>query len=167
MANQNNVQIIAPNNALKARACTGSGSTCFDPEAIKRAEQAMTELQGEFSDWLADDIAQLTEALSAFKVEQNAETADKLFRTAHDLKGQATTFEYPLIARVAGSLSKLMDELASREAAPLPLVTAHVDAIHVIHREQIKDGSNLTAITLAEELESKVRVKLARASHVE
>ena len=34
-----------------------------------------------------------------------------LLRAAHDIKGQAPTFNYPLIARVAGSLSRLIDDI--------------------------------------------------------
>ena len=37
-----------------------------------------------------------------------------LLRAAHDIKGQAATFNYPLIARVAGSLSRLIGELPDR-----------------------------------------------------
>ena len=88
-----------------------------------------------------------------------------MFRASHDLKGQATTFEFPLIARVASSLCKLLDAQKSPEAIPLTLVDAHVNAIHVIHRDKIKDISNLTALTLAEALETKVIKALAHASH--
>lgn len=162
MPNDKDAQIIVPPNTLKARLGTGGG---MDSDAIKRAEQAMTRLQTEFSDWLADDITRLTETFAAFKAGPAADTASALFRAAHDLKGQAATFEYPLIARVAGSLAKLIDELKARETAPLPLVSAHVDAIHVIHRDQIKDASNHVALVLTEELEGKVRVALARDAH--
>ncbi len=65
-----------------------------------------------------------------------------LLRAAHDMKGQAATFNYPLIARVAGSLSKLIGELPRRRDLPLGLVDAHVNAIHVIYRDKVMDESN-------------------------
>ena len=154
-------ELIVPPNTLKAKLGVGAGG--LDPEAIKRAEQAMQGLKQEFSDWIAKDIAHLNQAFAAFSKDPTPSNAGVLFRAAHDLKGQATTFEYPLIARVAGSLAKLMDELQTRESAPLPLVEAHVAAIHVIHRDQIKDTSNLTALTLVEALEARVVQALARA----
>lgn len=154
-------ELIIPPNTLKAKLGVGSGG--LDPEAIKRAEKAMEGLKTEFSDWIAKDIAHLNEAFAAFVKEPGVHNAGILFRAAHDLKGQATTFEFPLIARVAGSLSKLMDGLHARESAPLALVEAHVDAIHVIHRDNIKDMSNLTALTLVEALEGRVVQALARA----
>jgi chemotaxis protein histidine kinase CheA len=161
MSDKENAQLITPPNTLKAKLGAGSGG--LDPEAIKRAEKAMDNLKTEFSDWIVSDITHLNEAFAAFAKEPSSHNAGILFRAAHDLKGQAATFEYPLIARVAGSLSKLMDGLQTREAAPLALVEAHVDAIHVIHRDKIKDISNLTALTLVEALEGRVVKALARA----
>jgi chemotaxis protein histidine kinase CheA len=162
MADNNNAQVFMPPNTLRAK--LGSGPAGLDPDAVKRAEKAMDGLKTEFSDWLATDIAKLAETFDAFSRNGNAGSAGALFRAAHDLKGQATTFEYPLVARVAASLAKLMDGLNAYEAAPLPLVAAHVDAIHVIHRDKIKDISDLTALTLVEELEGRVTKALARAA---
>ncbi len=157
-------QIFMPPISLKAKAGSASGTLAVNPEALKKAEMAMDGLRREFADWLAEDIAALAKAFVAFTQDLSPENAGALFRAAHDLKGQATTFEYPLIARVAASLAKLMDGMQSWEAAPLPLVAAHIDAIHVIHRDQIKDASNLIALTLAEELEGRVVKTIAQAS---
>jgi len=154
-------ELIVPPNTLRAKLGVGTGG--LDPEAIKRAEKAMDSLKTEFADWIAKDITNLYDTFAAFKADGNAANAGRLFRAAHDLKGQAATFEFPLIARVAGSLSKLMDGLQSRESAPPVLVEAHVDAIRVIHRDNIKDISNLTALTLVEALEARVVQALARA----
>ena len=155
-------ELFMPPNTLKSK--VGGTVQGLDTEAVKRAEQAMEELKIEFSDWIAKDIKHLGDAYDAFVSDRSAARASSLFRASHDLKGQATTFEYPLIARVASSLAKLMDELGSHDKIPMALVQAHVDAIQVIHRDKIKDISDLTALTLAEELEKKVLKALAHAS---
>jgi chemotaxis protein histidine kinase CheA len=157
-------EIIIPPDTLQKKVGATGGKVMLDPQILKRAEQAMNNLRQEFSGWLSKDIEALSKAFMAFTGAPTSENAGMLFRAAHDLKGQATTFEYPLIARVAASLAKLMDGMTSREEAPLALVAAHVDAIAVIHREKIKDISNLTALTLAEELEARVVKTLERAS---
>jgi chemotaxis protein histidine kinase CheA len=163
MSKEQPIELFMPPNMLKAK--VGGTIQGLDMAAITRAEAAMETLKVEFSDWIAKDITHLGEAYDAFVADKSAARAGDLFRASHDLKGQATTFEYPLIARVASSLCKLMDELESSDAVPLPLVEAHVDAIHVIHRDKIKDISDRTALTLVEELEAKVVKTLARASH--
>lgn len=164
--NKKKAEIFMPPNTLRAKV-GGSGpigTITVDPNAIKRAEAAVENLRQEFSGWLAIDISALASAFAAFTKERNATSAAALFRAAHDLRGQAQTFEYPLIARIAASLAKLMDGMQSWEGAPLPLVTAHVDAIHVIHRDKIKDVNNRIALVLVEELEGRVLKTLASVS---
>jgi chemotaxis protein histidine kinase CheA len=155
-SNNSRAEIIMPPNTLKAKVGSANGKVMLDPEVLKRAEKAMDGLRSEFSDWLNEDIEKLHRSFAVFSRQRTPDNAGVLFRAAHDLKGQAATFGYPLIARVAASLAKLMDEMTSRDAAPLPLVAAHVDAVAVIHRERIKDISNRTALMLAEELECRV-----------
>jgi len=163
MSKRQQSEIFMPPNMLKAK--VGGSFVGIDMAAITRAEKAMETLKVEFSDWIVKDIARLEAANTAFVASSNAATADELFRASHDIKGQATTFEYPLIARVASSLCKLIDQLGEPEKIPLTLVEAHVDAIRVIHRDKIKDISDITALTLVEELEANVVKALARASH--
>jgi chemotaxis protein histidine kinase CheA len=157
-------EIFMPPNTLRAKL---GGSGYVDSDIVARAEKAMDGLKTEFSDWLADDIQTLNDAQAKFAAERNAETSGALFRAGHDLRGQATTFGFPLIARIASSLAKLMDGLAKAKVTldevPMPLVSAHIDAIQVIHRRNIRDVSNLTALTLTEELEGRVLQTLARA----
>jgi Chemotaxis protein histidine kinase and related kinases len=157
MAFPKKARVINPPNVLKAK-CGGGGY--IDSDILARAEKAMETLKKDFDDWLADDIAVLTAAAKTYSISRDPATSGALFRAAHDLRGQATTYEFPLIARIAASLSKLID---GTDAVPMPLVAAHIDAIQVIHREKIKDSSNLMALTLVEELEGRVMRTLARA----
>lgn len=164
-ASSRNAEVIIPPNTLRAKVCSSAGKVAITPDVLKRAEAAMEDLRQEFSGWLTKDIEALANAFFAFSKSPDPERASALFRAALDLKGQATTFEYPLIARVATSLAKLMDGMQSWHAAPVPLVAAHVDAVAVIHREKIKDISNRIALVLTEELEGRVTVTLEKASH--
>ena len=56
-------------------------------------------------------------------------TSDVLFRAAHDIKGEAATFGYPLVAPVADSLCRLIEHTPDLAQLPLRLVDQHVDAI--------------------------------------
>ena len=86
----------------------------------------------------------------------NPATAEALYFRAHDLKGLGTTYQYPLVTRLAGSLCKMMDDPAKRMAAPLMLIDAHIDAIKAVVRDQIQTDDHPTGKILAETLESKV-----------
>jgi chemotaxis protein histidine kinase CheA len=116
----------------------------------------MEALKGEFAGWAQDDVRKLVAAREAFAENPDQATRAGLLRAAHDMKGQAATFNYPLIGRVAGSLSRLIHDLPKTAEVSLGLVDAHVDAIHVIYRDKVMDISNKVALALAEELEARV-----------
>jgi chemotaxis protein histidine kinase CheA len=153
MPKEQPIELFMPPNMLKAKV---GGMGGLDMAAIQRAEAAMETLKTEFADWVGDDVTRLVRCRDRFARTPDAQTRDDLFRAGHDIKGQAATFEYPLVARIASSLCKLIDALKSPEALPVHLVDAHVNAIRIIFRDKIKDRSNRMAIELAEELEARV-----------
>src|SRR5262245_49844521 len=124
MARKQPIELFMPPNMLKAKVGGGLGGP--DMAAIKRAEEAMQALESEFSDWIANDVMALMDARQRYSKTPDAAARSALLRTAHDIKGQAPTFNYPLIARVAASLSRMIGELPSDAAIPLHLVDAHV-----------------------------------------
>ena len=162
MTKQQPVEMFMPPNTLKAK--VGGNGTGVDMAAIKRAEQAVGTLKSEFTGWVNSDVAHLAEAREKFAQMRSKKTADELFRAGFDIKGQAATFDFPLIARVASSLCKLIEESKSVDALPLNLIDAHVNAIRVIFRDKIQDMSNPTAIALAEELEARTAETLIEQS---
>lgn len=146
------IEMFTPPNMLKAKA--GGTVVGLDMAAIRRAETALASLQGEFDAWIADDVRKLVENRKAFAQHPSKERGEEFYRTAHDLRGQARTFAFPLVERVATSLCRLLEVAGA--SVPAPLIDAHVDAIRVIVREQIKDGTNAVASSLAKELECRV-----------
>lgn len=159
MAKQQPIEIFMPPNILKAKV---GGSGGLDNAAIKRAEDAVEDLRDEFAVWILNDVKQLLDARDVYEKQVDATNLSNLYRTAHDLKGQASTFDFPLVARVASSLCKLTDDSNVSGDLPLTLIDAHVDAIKVIVRDGIKDPSNQMATILASELERQVEVFLEK-----
>jgi chemotaxis protein histidine kinase CheA len=154
MKREDPIELFMPPNMLKAK--MGGGHGGIDMAALRRAEQAMEELKSEFADWLADDLQVLVAARADYAQKPDAQMRAALLRAAHDLKGQATTFSYPLISRVAGSLSKLIGELPETAALPLSLIDAHVNAILVIHKQAMQDNADDIALALCKELDARV-----------
>jgi chemotaxis protein histidine kinase CheA len=152
MANKRPIEIFMPPNVLKAK--MGNGK--LDLSAVKRAEKAVDNLKSEFTGWVIQDVNRLVEAGQAYVKQSSMETLADLYRAAHDLKGQAATFDFPLIARVASSLCMLTDDTSYGLPLPLSLIDAHIDAIKVIVRDNLKDPSDQTATELAAELEQQV-----------
>lgn len=159
MTKEHPIEIFMPPNMLKAK--VGGRIAGVDMSAVKRAEQALANLKTEFSDWLNADVGNLGGARDALAAAANNDTRSALYRAAHDLRGQALTFEYPLVARVATSLCSLLDGVDG--TVPLNLVDAHVNAIRVIVRQNIKQANDKTAIVLIQELDARVREFLEKA----
>ena len=152
MPKQQPIEIFMPPNVLKAKVGGGGG---IDSSILKRAEQAIEGLKDEFAEWILKDVDRLTTARTAFEKDRKLDNFNALYRAALDLKGQGTTFDFPLVARVATSLTALTDGTGPT-IVPMALIDAHVDAIKVIVREKIKDPNDPVACVLASELEKKV-----------
>ena len=160
MPREKPIEIFMPPNMLKAK--VGGGGS-IDASVLKRAEQAIEGLKDEFAEWILKDVDRLTTARAAFERDRKGDNFSALYRAALDLKGQGTTFDFPLVARVAASLATLTDGTTA-SLIPMALIDGHVDAIKVIVREKIKDPTDQVACVLASELEKKVADFLAKQS---
>ncbi len=151
----NPAQVIRPPNTLRLK--VGGGFGGIDANAIAKAEEALKAMSAQFGQWLQDEINKLDAAQAAIRAEGlNAQTAEGLYFRAHDLKGLGTTYQYPLVTRLAGSLCKLLDDPTKRAAAPVRLLDAHIDAIKAVVRDQIQTDDHPTGRVLAETLEAEV-----------
>jgi hypothetical protein len=162
MARKQPIELFMPPNMLKAKVGGGRGGP--DLAAIKRAEEAMDALKSEFNDWIAQDVKKLIDARARYSNSPDAGTRAALLRTAHDIKGQAPTYNYPLIARVAASLSRMIGEVPNGADIPLHLIDAHVNAIQVIHKQGLQDTNNKIAQALCAELDARVDEMVAQAA---
>ncbi len=153
MGKQLPIELFMPPNMLKAK--VGGGTGGIDLSLVKRAEAAMDSLKDNFSDWLSGDIERLVACRDRYIANADAETRKALYNASHDIKGQASTFEFPLIARAATSLCKLMDG-AGTKTLPAALVEGHIDAIRVFFRDNMKDAENPVANALLTALETSV-----------
>jgi hypothetical protein len=152
---QNSGQIIPPSNALKLK--VGGRFGAIDPAAIAKAEAALQGLSSNFAQWLSDEVGKLDGARQRVKSEGiSIENMESLYLRAHDLKGLGTTYGFPLITRIGGSLCKLIDDKDKRLEAPLALIDAHIAAIKAAVRDGIKADDHPIGRVLIQELERKV-----------
>jgi HPt (histidine-containing phosphotransfer) domain-containing protein len=126
-------EVITPPHELR-KAVTPAGDVIDDP--VARAEAALTELSSEFSGWMESECDRLEAARQDVKRDGfTQKTHDELFRAAHDIKGEASTFGYPAVAGIANSLCRLIEHTPDMERIPLPLLDQHVDAVRAVVRE--------------------------------
>jgi HPt (histidine-containing phosphotransfer) domain-containing protein len=143
-------EVIVPTHKLR-HAVAKAGPHDDDP--IARAEKALEELSGEFSGWMDAECTRLDAARHGLRGEGfNANTRDALFHAAHDIKGEAATFGFPMAAEVADSLCRLIEHTPDMKRIPLALVDQHVDAVRAITRERNQPKAEAIASKLTREL---------------
>lgn len=147
-------QVIRPPNPLRAK--VGGGFGGIDANAIARAEEALKAMSAQFGQWLNDEVVRLDKAQSDIRSQgYTPETAEALYFRAHDLKGLGTTYEYPLVTRIAASLCRMLDDADKRMQAPLAVLDAHIDAIKAVVRDKIQTDDHPVGRELVETLEAR------------
>jgi hypothetical protein len=125
-------------------------------DVVARAEAALKALSGQFAQWLQDEVDKLDGAYRRVCAEGlGGEAGETLYTHSHDLKGLGSTYEFPIVTRLAGSLCRLMD--ARRADAPPELIEAHVSAIKSVVRNDVRDETPPVGAALVQALESRVR----------
>ncbi|HEY4774118.1 MAG TPA: Hpt domain-containing protein [Xanthobacteraceae bacterium] len=141
-------QIIRPPNTLREKVRV----TADDP--VARAEAAVAELSPHFASWMDAECDCLDAArASAHASGLTKSTAAALLHAAHDIKGDAATFGFPLIAEMADGLCRLIESAREPSQIPLALIDQHVDAVRAIKREQSGEEASRIASRLREELD--------------
>ena len=127
---------------------------------LARAEAAVADLARDYATWALADVAKAGKALAAAKADVAARPTqvEALFRVAHDLKGQGTSFGYPLVTKIGHSLCALTrDRVLAYEDKHLELAQAHVDAIQLVLTKGIKGDGGKVGAELVAKLESRVK----------
>jgi chemotaxis protein histidine kinase CheA len=142
-------EVITPPNKLQ-----GAVADAIDgDDPIARAEAALAALSSEFSGWMDDECDQLD--LTRRNIRQagmGGQQLDELFRAAHDIRGQAATLGFPLVAAIAESLCRLLEHTHDPQRIPLPLIDQHVDAVRAIIREHARPQAEAIAEQLTRRL---------------
>jgi HPt (histidine-containing phosphotransfer) domain-containing protein len=105
-------------------------------DPVARAEQALAGLSGEFEEWMAVECDRLAAAHAVIlKQGFTGLNREELFRAAHDIKGDAATFGYPMAGAVAESLCRIIEHAPNLDQVPTDLIAHHINAIQAIVRE--------------------------------
>jgi chemotaxis protein histidine kinase CheA len=155
MPGKHDYQVVHPPNLLKAKL---GGEVAHDPAAVARAEAALDELKGEYGARVRDDVAALVASLEAAKADpcEAAAHLEAMRFRAHDVKGQAGTFGYPLVTAIAGSLESLLQRVDRSDQRHLDLIQTHLQAMTVVVREGIEGEGGANGRELCQRLQTAV-----------
>jgi len=161
-------RVIKPARQALIGADTTNGQDSFigwdSPDTLgSRAEDAVDSLSGQFEAWMMSDLEELYSAWQiAQQSDATAEDYRAVFTVAHNIKGAANAYGYPAIARLGGSLSRLLTE--TRPGENSALINLHVEACRAAFTSigQGNDGHSI-AEAVCEALEERVEKRVAQA----
>jgi hypothetical protein len=158
--NVQKTQIVTPPNRLRPKV---SGSGPISPEMVTRAKEAVASLAPAFAELMAKDVAKVAALYAEGLADpsRRLEIAKAIFEVTHDLRGQAGTFDYPLITRVGSSLCRFIENLKECDDACFEVIGVHVEALDGVLRNAIRGDGGPLGREIANGLELAVKKVLS------
>ena len=136
----------------------GGGDIGYNPlkETLARAEEATTALRANYTEWARIDVNNTQALLDAAKkgTAGQRDQLDLLYAAMHNIKGQGTSFGYPLVTRIGQSLCRLIAPGRALDEAGLKIAQAHLDALKLVLDQKIAGKGGEVGDKLAARLES-------------
>ena len=125
---------------------------------LARAQAAVADLAKSFAEQAVVDLDHCLAFLKAAREQPatRAQSVRDIYGIAHNLKGQGTSFGYPLITRIGQSLCQLTRRERDFPDGDLGIIQAHLDAIRLILAKDIKGEGGEVGNKLAARLETLV-----------
>ena len=140
-----------------------TGSTRI-ASALERAEAAVADLAKDYASWALRDVAKARAALASAVADEARRCGyvEAMFRVGHDLKGQGSSFGFPLVTKIGHSLCTLTrDRARDYQVQHLDLAKSHLDALELVLTKGIKGDGGKVGVELVAKLESRVAELLA------
>lgn len=125
---------------------------------LARAQAAVADLAKNYAPSTLGDLDRCAGFLKTAREmpEQRASAVKELYGIAHNIKGQGSSFGYPLVTRIGHSLCTLARQERVFTDADLGVIQAHLDALRLILTKDIKGEGGEVGNKLATRLESMV-----------
>jgi len=129
----------------------------INADTIRRAEEAVGKLADQYRGWVRGDIDKLRECMEAAKYGGEARNGayKQIRQIAHDMRGQGTTFGYPLITRIAQSISQVIKQGAP-DAESDAVLSDHIDAVARVIGQDAADAGSDAAKEIISSLEALI-----------
>ncbi len=146
-------EVIIPISSLadKIQRREGEGA-----EALFEAAGAAIESQAiDYLDRLRGDLTEVKAAIDiALGSDGRRDAAvDRLFALIHNMKGQGTTFGYPLVSQIGALTCSILQRSQPADEARLRIVKAHIDALGIVIEHNLAGNGGALGAKLVDRLE--------------
>lgn len=135
---------------------------------LARAEAAVADLAKSYVTWASADVEKCSEHLAVARsaqpgadipegaVDDRMIAVQALYTVAHNIKGQGTSFGFPLMTRLGDSLCRLTRNKRPVADSDLTVIQAHLDAMRLVLAQNIRGDGGVLGDKLAQRLEGMV-----------
>lgn len=135
---------------------------------LARAEAAVADLAKSYVGWAMADVDKCTEYLATARaaelhttlpagaVDNRMIATQALYAVAHNIKGQGSSFGFPLMTRLGESLCQLTRGKRPFPETDLNLVGSHLDAMRLVLTQEIRGDGGALGDKLVQRLETLV-----------
>lgn len=156
---KNDFTIVVPPNELKNK--LGSGG--ISKNTLEMASILIEKHESAFISKATMAIQELQKMCNAITENPTEPIPDTIRLTiqniSHELKGEGATFGHPLVSDISKNLNIYLDAHKDLPINPV-ILKAHIDALHVIIKHDIKSKENTIANELRISLENIVQKSL-------
>ena len=127
----------------------------MDAELLKRAEQAVERLRQTYPEWVMSDVnnmAALVKKAKTLSGEEQTACLDEIFSFSHNIKGQGTSFGYPLMTEIGESLCRFLRASKTVDKTTFSLIEHHILAMRAVIQNRICDADDPHAAKTVSEL---------------
>lgn len=151
MSDKGGVEVINVPHAIRLKV---SGGGAISEAMLQKANQVIEELTASFIDLLRIEIDKMV------SLSQDAKTAadkralvEQIFEVSHDLRGQASTFDFPLVTRIGSSLCRFTESADLSDARAQEVIDAHINSMKLIVAEGMRGDGGAAGQKIATGLE--------------
>ena len=128
-------------------------------DMLKNIEASIQAMSEEFLEAIGQQIDELMPLFQNIKSEKKG--MDDLFTKAHDIKGQAGTFGYPLITYVSNELCRFLEKIkAPYSEQSLHVVLAHIHTMNALFKNKVTGNGSDVEEKILDGLEKAVEQTL-------
>lgn len=129
------------------------------PAQSSQARADIEELMADYRTWARADVARATQLFQAIKAERSSarDAFAEIFQAAHDIKGQGTSFGYPLVTRIADSLCRLARDAGEPSTRQIEVAGMHIKALDLVLAQGITGSGGLAGAKICESIEAATR----------
>lgn len=128
-------EVIERPNVLKAKVGKAVGT---DKAAIARAESVIESFKASYDERVASELEDIHALFTEMKLTKRYDLR-RILIAAHEVRGEAGTYGYPLLSSVARSLCELLPRIENPTTVQLEVVDAHIKAMRTIVAHKIMD----------------------------